>query len=46
MAKGLSSYPEEDRKKVAERRTKGNTKGLSYWGAIDYLNKKQTIKQD
>lgn len=40
MSKGLSSYKESERKAVAERRAKSAIKGLGYWGAIDFLNKK------
>lgn len=39
MSKGLASYPEAQRMHVAMRRMKGNTKGMGYWAASDYLQK-------
>lgn len=41
MSKGLRNYKEEDRAKVAQRRLQNNTKGLGYWGAYDYQNRKK-----
>lgn len=40
MSKALSSYPEDHRRTVAERRVINNTKGLGYWGAMDYMRRK------
>jgi hypothetical protein len=37
MTKPLSTYPEDQRKKVRNRRLAGDTMGLGYWGAFDAL---------
>lgn len=44
MSKGISSYPEHLRESVARRRIAGNVKGLGFWGATDYFNRKKVKK--
>lgn len=41
MAKSLSSFPEKERKAIAEKRVASNSKGLSYWAAVDFLREKK-----
>lgn len=41
MAKALSSFPKAERAQVARRRVAAETKGLSYWAALDFLRKKE-----
>ena len=41
MAKALSSFPKAERVQVALRRVASETKGLSYWAARDFLQKKE-----
>jgi hypothetical protein len=40
MSRPLRSYPVGMRRKIAERRLKDATKGLGYWAAYDFINKK------
>lgn len=40
MSKGLRNYTGPMLKRVVERRLKDNTKGLGYWAAYDYHNRK------
>lgn len=40
MSKGLASYSSEQIAKIAERRIINGTRGIGYWGAINYFDKK------
>lgn len=44
MAKALSSFPKEERGRVARRRTSDKRGGLGYWAALDYLAKEKAGK--
>lgn len=37
MSKSIRSYPKQERQSVVRRRIKGNTNGLGFWAAMDYL---------
>lgn len=40
MSRSLKSYPEAQRYQVAQNRIKGETKGLGYLAALDYMKAK------
>jgi hypothetical protein len=42
MTKALCSFPEEERKRIAERRAASGSGGLGYLGALDYLKRKKS----
>lgn len=42
MSKGLVSLPEHQRVAVATRRLVGNTRGIAFWAAKDFFDKKKT----
>ena len=44
MSKAIRSYPKDQRDAVAARRISGNTKGLGYLAALDYVNRKKESK--
>lgn len=41
MSKSIRSFPEVERDAVANRRLKGATKGLGYWSAVKYFERKE-----
>lgn len=45
MSKPISSFPPEERYKVALRRKASETKGLGYWSAVNYLARQGLVKR-
>ena len=46
MTKALRFYSEEERKRIAEKRVSGSSRGLGYWAAKDLLNRgKKEVKK-
>lgn len=44
MSKSLKSFPEHERAEVAKKRSALSTKGLGYWGSLDYIESLNKVK--
>ena len=46
MSRAIASYPKHMQKKVVMRRLRSKTKGLGFWAARDYMDKKDRNQQE
>ena len=46
MSKSIRSYPESERPLIVRRRLASQTKGLGYWAATTFPNKRSPINRD
>ena len=45
MSKGIRHYPEHMTEQVVNRRLRSETKGIGYWAARDYQDKKMVAME-